>query len=221
MNPPIEIAFAEHVCDLLKFGFGAPMVQPQPLKPPAEPGHNEKYMPWYTAAGIGAIGHSLGSVMSPPKYKMLGGAAGAVAGTVLGVHGGEMLGRHMDKQAGEEPGPPDYNKTLRRIAMRQAGTTAKEIGAIALPMAAGMGTGFGIQKYLEHTGHSAAPMAKKVLGLSALPVAGLTAGALYRAAQQLKNQEFDRIRQEEMNNYETALQAHRQNLKRTPQPEGL
>jgi hypothetical protein len=220
MNPLIEVAFAEHVCGLLKLGFGAPMVQPQPIKPAPEPGHNEKYMPWYTAAGLGAIGHSLGGLAVPAKYKMLGGAAGAVAGTVLGVHGGEALGRAMDKRAEEEPvGPPDYNKTLRRIAMRQAGTTAKEVGAIALPMAAGMGTGFGLQKLLEHSGRSAAPAAKKILGVSALPIAGLTAGAMYHTAKHLKDQEFDRIRQEEMNNYDSALRAYQQG-QGSPQPEG-
>jgi hypothetical protein len=218
MSLHIELAFAEHVLGFIKEGFG---VAPPPAPAaPAAPGRNEKYMPWYTAAGAGAIGHSLGGLVVPPKYKMLGGAAGAVAGTVLGVHGGEALGRAMDKRADASQQPPDYNKTLRRIALRQTGTTLKEIGSIALPLAAGMGTGFGIQKYMEHTGRSAAPVAKKLLAASAIPAVGLTVGAAYKAAKHLKDQEFQRIRQEEMDNYNQAVSSYEGSLKRSPQPEG-
>lgn len=215
MNPTIELAFVEHIAQLIKQGVGVPMAQ--------EPGRNEKYLPWYTAAGAGTLGQALGSRLTPSKFKMLGGAAGAVAGTMLGVHGGETVGRAMDKRAAEEPqaGPPDYNKTLRRIAMRQTGATLKELGAVALPMAAGMGAGFGIQKYMERSGRSAAPVAKKILALSTLPAVGFTAGAAYRAAGQLKNQEYDRIRQEELDSYNNALRSYQQGLKRDPQPEGL
>jgi hypothetical protein len=159
----------------------------------------------------------------PPKYKMLGGAAGAVAGTVLGVHAGEGIGRAMDKRAEDaaQPQKPDYNKTLRRIALRHAGVTAKEIGAITLPVAAGMGVGYGAQKLMERSGRSASPMARKILALSAIPAVGLTVGSAYRAAHNLKENEFARIRNEEMDKYHEAERSYQRGLKRTPQPEGL
>lgn len=211
MNPLIELSFASHVADLMmKVGMG-------------EPGRGEKYMPWYGAAGLGALGQTAGTRLAPGKFKALGGLAGALAGTGIGVHAGEAVGKAMDKRAAEEPPAvekPDYNKTLRRIAMRQAGTTAKEIGAVALPLAAGMGTGFGIQKYMERTGRSAAPAARKILAFSAIPAVGMTAGAMYRTAKHLKDQEFDRIRQEEMDSYNRAVQSYERGLKRSPQPEG-
>lgn len=209
MNPLIELSFVTHMVDLMKVAMG---------------GSREKYLPWYGAAGLGTLGQHAGYKFAPPKLKMIGGVAGALAGTGLGVHAGEAVGRAMDKRAAEMPQPqpqaPDYNKTLRRIAMRQAGTTVKEIGAVTLPLAAGMGAGFGIQKYMERTGRSAAPVAKKLLTLSAVPAVGLTVGAAYRAAKHLKEQEFDRIKQEETTKYHEALRAYNQGLQRSPQPEG-
>lgn len=211
MSVNVETAFASHVVDLVKSAAG-------------QTGQAEKYMPWYGAAGLGAIGHTLGPKALPKKFKLLGEVAGTLGGTYAGVHGGEVVGRAMDKRAEEvpvEPQPekPDYNKVLRRIAMRQAGTTLKEIGATTLPVAAGMGTGYAIQKYLEHTGRSAAPVAKKILGYSALPAVGLAAGLAYRTANNLKENEFARIREEETHRYNQAMRDWEQNLKRTPVPE--
>ncbi len=120
-------------------------------------------------------------------------------------------------KSAEGAGPPDYNETVKRIAKRQTGTTLKEVGAIAVPTALGMGAGFGIQKYLESTGRSAAPMANKILGFSALPAAGMAAGALYHSARQLKEKELARIRQEEMDRYQNELRAYESGLRREPQ----
>lgn len=122
---------------------------------------------------------------------------------------GENIGRLVQ---------PNYDDTLKRIAKRQTGTTLKEIGAIAVPTALGMGAGFGLQKYLQSTGRSAAPMANKILAMSALPAAGMAAGALYRSAQHLKENELAKIRQEEMDRYNADLRAYEGSLKREPQP---
>jgi hypothetical protein len=149
--------------------------------------------------------------------ELLKSAAIAQLQPVLGEATTVALG--LQKQA-EGPEKPDYNKTLRRIALRQAGTTAKEIGAVTLPLAAGMGTGYGIQKYMEHSGRSAAPVAKKILAVSAIPAVGMAVGGAYRAAKHLKENEFGRIRQEEMDKYERAMQEFEGGLKRTPVPEG-
>lgn len=209
MTTNIETAFASHVVDLVKSAEG-------------QPGQAERYMPWYGAAGLGAIGHTLGPRALPKKFKLLGEVAGTLGGTYAGVHGGEVVGRAMDKRA-EELGPekPDYNKTLRRIALRQAGTTMKEIGAVTLPVAAGMGAGYGIQKYLEHTGRPVAPVARKILAFSSLPAVGLAVGTAYRAAQGLKEHEFGRIRTEEQGKYDQAMREWEQGLKRTPVPESV
>lgn len=196
-----ELTFASHVVDLIKSAEGT----------------HEKHLPWYTAAGMGLGGQQLATRLAPGKFKGIAGAAGLLAGTGAGVHVGENVGRLMDKRA-EELVQPNYDDTLKRIAKRQTGTTLKEIGAIAIPTALGMGAGFGLQKYLQSTGRSAAPAANKILAMSALPAAGMAAGALYRSAQHLKENELAKIRQEEMDRYNADLQAYEGSLKREPQP---
>lgn len=110
------------------------------------------------------------------------------------------------KEAAEAPvEDPRYNAAMSRIAKRQAGVTAKEIGAATLPLALGAGAGYGLQKYLKHTGSSAAPIAKKMLGVAAIPAVGLTAAGIYRTVKDLKENEFGRIRKEELKKYQEGL----------------
>ena len=100
---------------------------------------------------------------------------------------------------------PRYNEAMSRIAKRQFGVTAKEIGATTLPLALGAGAGYGLQKYLEHTGSSAAPMARKALAVASIPAVGLTAAGVYRTVKDLKEREFGRIRKEELKKYQEGL----------------
>lgn len=212
MTPNIEIAFAEHVSDLLKQAADA------------APSAGEKYLPWYGAAGLGTAGHEIGKRLLPGRAKAFGAVAGTLAGTAAGVHGGEALGKAIDKRAEVEHQPlqePNYNQTLRNIAKRQAGVTAKEIGAVTLPLAAGVGAGLGYEKYMKSRGATAGPAARKIMAFSALPAVGLTAAAAYQAARRLKENEFVRIQQEEQDKHEQAMKEYQGSLQRRPQPEGL
>ena len=133
----------------------------------------------------------------------------------------ERLSTWAKLGSGEEVAPgmqePNYNDTLKSIAKRKAKITAKEIGSIALPMAAGVGAGMGYEKFMRNRG-GAGPGAKKLLAFSALPAVGLTVGTALRAAKDLKENEFKRIREEEMAKYENARQEYANSLQRTPQP---
>ena len=220
MTRTIEIACIEHIADLLKVAMESAG---------QAPGKGEKYAPWYGAAALGGLGHHLGGLASP-KHKLFGSIAGSLAGTAAGVHGGEAMGRALDNRmmkggSAEEPqqeGPqePNYNQTLRDIAKRKAIVTAKEIGAISLPMIAGVGAGMGYEKFMASRGGSA-PAARKLMAYGALPLVGGTAALAYRAAQHLKENEFARIREEEMAKYDKAMRDYHAQLQRNPQPEGL
>jgi hypothetical protein len=62
---------------------------------PPQPGEGEKYMPWYLGAGTGVLGSAAGGKL-PGKWKLPGKVLGAMLGTAVGVHGGEVFGRAMD-----------------------------------------------------------------------------------------------------------------------------
>jgi hypothetical protein len=96
---------------MLKEAFGQPAAAPPQQQ--KQPGKMEKYMPWYGAAGLGAVGHHLGK-MVPKKYQFAGSVAGTLAGTALGVHGGEALGRKLDqrKTAEARPGFEKYKRMV-------------------------------------------------------------------------------------------------------------
>lgn len=65
---------------------------------PAQPGKAQQYMPWYSAAGLGAVGHHVAGKLVPKKYRFLGQLAGTVAGTGVGVHAGEAIGKRLDQR---------------------------------------------------------------------------------------------------------------------------
>lgn len=135
----------------------------------------------------------------------------------------ELLKTALMGSAEEVTGPqkPDYNQTLKNIAKRKAIVTAKEVGAVALPMAAGVGIGKGYEKFMKSRGRSPGPGARKLMAFGALPLVGGTAALAYRAAKDLKENEFGRIREEELGKYEQALKEYNAKLQRNPQPEGL
>jgi hypothetical protein len=221
MTPSIEIACVEHLADMVKESKSA------------TPGTVEKYAPWYGAATLGAAGNVIGQAIVPPEYKALGALAGTLVGTGAGVHGGEAVGRAVDKglsKKGAAPDPeemptgpqePDYNQTLRDIAKRKALVTAKEIGAIALPTIGGLGAGVGYEKFMKSRGRTPAPLARKLMTFGGLPMVGATAAMAYRAAKDLKENEFVRIREEELAKYDQAMRDYHAQLQRNPQPEGL
>ena len=218
MTLSIEVACVEHLADLVKESRSG------------GPGKGEKYAPWYGAAILGSAGNLIGQAAVPPEYKALGSVAGTLVGTAGGLHGGEIVGRAVDKSlkkkaAAEEmptgPQEPDYNQTLRDIAKRKAMVTAKEIGAISLPTIAGLGAGLGYEKLMKSRGLSPAPVARKLMTFGGLPMVGATAAMAYRAAKDLKENEFVQIREEEMAKYDQAMRDYHAQLQRNPQPEGL
>ena len=121
------------------------------------------------------------------------------------------------KHGAEEP---NYNQTLRDIAKRQAFVTAKEVGAVTLPLAAGVLAGKGYERFMKHRG-GAGPGARKVMQLASIPAVGLAVGAAYRGAKRLKEQEFGRIHTEEVGKYDQRMKEYKASLKREPQSEGL
>ena len=62
-----------------------------------EPGRHEKYMPWHGSPAGGVLGHVAGGKLGKGKWKLPAQVLGAVLGGSVGVHGGEVLGRRMDK----------------------------------------------------------------------------------------------------------------------------
>lgn len=80
----------------------------------AESGTAEKYLPWYGAAGLGAAGSELVGRTAPRNYKLPARVVGAMLGTAAGVHGGEALGRKLDKTASEEE--PSYFQRVGKHA---------------------------------------------------------------------------------------------------------
>jgi len=135
----------------------------------------------------------------------------------------DLLKRAAEDVTVQNPGlqEPNYNQTLRDIAKRQAWVTAKEIGAISLPMAAGLGAGMGYEKFMKSRGRSPSPMAGKIMRYASLPAAALTTGLALRAAKDLKENEFRSIREEETAKYDQALREYNNSLQRRPEPEGL
>lgn len=61
-------------------------------------GTAETYLPWYGTALGGTGGALLGSKLVPGKYKTLATLGGTLAGTALGLHGGEAVGKAIDKR---------------------------------------------------------------------------------------------------------------------------
>jgi hypothetical protein len=61
----------------------------------------EQRAPWYTTAAGATIGGGLLKRVLPPKYKPLGLVGGTLAGVGAGLHGGEAIGRHIDKKSRE------------------------------------------------------------------------------------------------------------------------
>lgn len=120
----------------------------------------------------------------------------------------EHLGDIFVKHAAASTEEPDYSQAVRNIAKRQALTTAKEIGSIALPMVAGVGAGMGYEKFMKNRG-GAAGGARKLLALSALPAVGIASGLAYSGARRLKENEFARIRDEEMGAYDQKMRDYR------------
>jgi hypothetical protein len=116
---------------LLKEAMGQPM---QPQQPAQQPGKMEKYLPWYGAAGAGAAGHEIGKRLVPGKYRALGAIGGTLLGTALGVHGGEALGKRLDR--------PKIAKVLT-----QAGRERVKEKNFAIPKGEGPG---GTGKYPIH-----------------------------------------------------------------------
>lgn len=142
---------------------------------PQQPGKMQKYLPWYGAAGIGMAGHETGKLL-PKKYQMLGRIGGTLAGTALGVHGGETVGRKLDQRktaAIEEKKPKHPASTLGKsmlgfglgtaggyVGMKgldalmraRGGTGLSQHAALAVPVLTGLG------------GLAYANMQKKTLG---------------------------------------------------------
>lgn len=129
--------------------------------------------------------------------------------------------KHAAEQAAEQVAakPPNYNDTLRTIAKRQAVWTAKEVGSVTLPLAAGYGVGKGIQKYMQRKGQPVRPVASKIKGLAMIPAVALSTAAAYQTARKLKEHGLQKIREEEMQKYHDAVDSHQRGLKRTPVPE--
>jgi hypothetical protein len=138
-------------------------------------------------------------------------------------HIADMIKRAQPGSAEVPTGPkePDYAQVLKNIAKRKALVTAKEVGAITLPMAAGLGAGMGYEKFMKSRGRSPGPGARKIMAFGALPMVGFTAAAAYRGAKDLKENEFTRIRDEEMGKYDQAMRDYKAQLQRRPDPEGL
>lgn len=105
------------------------------------------------------------------------------------------------KQAQEKP---DFNQTRRNIAKRQAVATAKEVGSVVLPTAAGFGLGKGLEKYLGGKNQAAS----RIRVVKSLPLIGALSGAGYQTARKLRDADFKRIRQEETDKYDQALKEY-------------
>jgi hypothetical protein len=124
-------------------------MQPAPQQQPRQPGSMQKYLPWYGAAGLSSLGHHLGRAGG-----LKGQLLGTLAGTALGVHGGEALGKRLDrvKMAAmvdelEKLSGLDVDSKKRQQARLKE--TAKTVGESALGFGAGYLTGAGLARAAE------------------------------------------------------------------------
>jgi hypothetical protein len=55
------------------------------------------YLPWYGVTAGSILGGAAGSKLVPKKYQLLGTLGGGLLGTAAGLHGGEALGKRLDR----------------------------------------------------------------------------------------------------------------------------
>jgi len=121
--PTVHRYLPQHADRLMKLAMGTSTQQ--------QPGKMEKYLPWYGSAGLGAAGAYAGGKFMPAKYKLLGNVGGALLGAAAGVHGGEAIGRRLDKTA--------EAKKKERSMLRAIKPWAQGIAGFGLGSAAGYG----------------------------------------------------------------------------------
>jgi hypothetical protein len=135
------------------------------MKTAARTGEAEKYLPWYGSTTLGGLGAAAAQSLTK-KHKLPAAIAGSLAGTVAGVHGGEALGRRLDR--------------LRRLKEKtgEEKTVPRIMGEGLLGFGAGALTGYGAGRLLEKgirgVGKSPLPILPRVLG-----TAGAVGGMSY------------------------------------------
>ena len=126
-----------------------------------EPGSAEKYLPWYGAASLGGLGSLAAQEAAKKKFKIPAAIAGSLAGTAVGVHGGEALGKFVAKRkkktaAVKEQKPPTIS-----------GTIARGLGGLAAGTVGGYGAGKAVELIARKRGaplHGAIPIIARVAG---------------------------------------------------------
>ena len=153
----------------------------------------EKYLPWYGAAGLGMVGHEAGKLL-PKKLQMLGRIGGTLAGTALGVHGGEAVGKKLDqRQLRKQADYGDENGGNTPAPKNRVKEVAKTVGKGLAGMSAGTLAGYGAGKAVEHGARAVGkPVSKAALVRYGIPAAGAGLGTAYslwkaREAQELKS----------------------------------
>lgn len=167
--PSIFDYLPEHAEGILKTALAVPPQQsPQPAK---QPGKMQTYMPWYGAAGLGALGAHYGGKVLPKKYKLLGQVGGTLLGTAMGVHGGEAVGKRLDRSktaAEQEPVKKPWSHAAKTVGTGLAGLG---VGTLA-----GYGASKGLQAALRSKG---VEVPDSLLTTKVLPLAGGGAGTAY------------------------------------------
>jgi hypothetical protein len=120
----------------------------------AKRGPAETYMPWYGAAGLGGTGAVLAQEAAPKRLKIPAAIAGSLVGTGVGVHGGERLGRALDKLRKAKE---------KKAAAKKEPTPGALVGAGLAGLGLGTAGGYGAGKLLERAARkSNVPMARLI-----------------------------------------------------------
>lgn len=162
----------------------------------ASPGKVEQKMPWYTTAAGGLLGSAAGGALAgkylPKKYKLLGQLGGALAGTAVGLEGGEALGRMVDQKLAAAETKPE--------------SPVRVLGKSLLGMGAGMGAGVLIPKGIDAA--VTAVRGRPIMPQSAATIAPLVGGALGLAAPLLQYATLQKMREQHVKKQE--VQGERQ-----------
>jgi hypothetical protein len=159
MMPSVFDYLPEHATQLMKLA--------QASEQAPDPGPYQTYLPWYGAALSGAGAHELARRVLPQKYRAAGSIGSALVGTGAGVHGGEALGKLIDKLKAKKEKTAE--KKDRGSVGRMLRVVGQGAGGLATGILAGYGAGHGIQHLVERAGRK---IPKSALLTYGIPAAG-------------------------------------------------